>query len=180
MRSLAFSSRPGGPRWLKYQNVPKLRSFWAIGKPRERFQSWDIGVYFIALQLDHTVLQPQCNYEQCIKLVQVHANWSNQFHYLQMFEHTHIVPTRHSCCFLMLCTFRFVFCISIVLCVLDEQLHHIERYANVEFIAFCCYLLVYNFMIVCVFVDLFLNVNFHEVECEQVSTKLSNFWQVSV
>ena len=27
MRSLTFSSRPGGPRCLKYQNVPKLRSF---------------------------------------------------------------------------------------------------------------------------------------------------------
>ena len=132
---------------------------------------------FLVIQL---LLQHECNYEQCIKLVQVHENWSNQFHYLQMFEHTHIVPTRHSCCFLMLCTFRFVFCISIVLCVLDEQLHHIERYANVEFIAFCCYLLVYNFMIVCVFVDLFLNVNFHEVECEPLKTKLSNLRQVSV
>ena len=55
MRSLTFSSRPGGPRCLKYQNVPKLRSFWAIGKPRERFQSWDIGVYFISVPSDHTV-----------------------------------------------------------------------------------------------------------------------------
>ena len=55
MRSLKFSSRPGGPRCLKYQNVPKLRSFWPIGKPRERFQSRVIKVYFIPFLLDHTV-----------------------------------------------------------------------------------------------------------------------------
>ena len=55
MRSLTFSSRPGGPRCLKYQNVPKLRSFWANGKPREKFQSWDIRVYFIPVPNDHTV-----------------------------------------------------------------------------------------------------------------------------
>ena len=56
MKVLTFSRRPEGPRCLKYQNVPKFRSFWAIGKPRERFQIWDIRVYFIALQLDHTVV----------------------------------------------------------------------------------------------------------------------------
>ena len=56
MRSLTVSSRPGGPRCLKYQNVPKLRSFWAIVKPRERFQSWDIRVYFISVLNDHTVV----------------------------------------------------------------------------------------------------------------------------
>ena len=61
MRSLTFSSRPGGHRCLKYQNVPKSRSFWAIGKPRERFQSWDIRVYFISFQLDHTVFQHKGN-----------------------------------------------------------------------------------------------------------------------
>ena len=55
MRSLTFSSRPGCPRCLKYQDVPKLWSFWVIWKPRERFQSWDIRVYFISFQLDHTV-----------------------------------------------------------------------------------------------------------------------------
>ena len=53
--SLTFSNRPGGLRCLKYQNVPKLRSFWPIGKPRERFQSWDIRVYFISVPNDHTV-----------------------------------------------------------------------------------------------------------------------------
>ena len=55
MRSLWFCSRPGAPKCLKYQNVQKLRSFWPIGKPRERFQSWVITVYFIPLLLDHTV-----------------------------------------------------------------------------------------------------------------------------
>ena len=47
--SLTFSNRPRGLRCLKYQNVPKLRSFWPIGKPREMFQIWDIRVYFIAV-----------------------------------------------------------------------------------------------------------------------------------
>ena len=55
LKVLTFSRRPEGPRCLKYQNVPKLRSFWAIGKPRKRFQSWDIGVYFIPVPTDHTV-----------------------------------------------------------------------------------------------------------------------------
>ena len=55
MRFLTFSSRPEGPKCLKYQNVPNLRSFWAIGKPWERFQSWVIKVYFIPLLFDHTV-----------------------------------------------------------------------------------------------------------------------------
>ena len=36
---VTFSRTPGGPRGLKYQIVPKLRSFRPIGKPRERFQS---------------------------------------------------------------------------------------------------------------------------------------------
>ena len=62
MRPLTFSSRPRGPRCLKYQNVPKLRSFWAIGKPRERFQSWDIRVYFISVPNDHTVAIIYHNY----------------------------------------------------------------------------------------------------------------------
>ena len=34
MRSLTFSRRPGGPKCLKYQNVPKLPTFWPFGKPR--------------------------------------------------------------------------------------------------------------------------------------------------
>ena len=55
IRFVTFSSRPGGPRCLKYQNVPELRSFWAIGKPRERFQSWVIRVYFLTVPDDHTV-----------------------------------------------------------------------------------------------------------------------------
>ena len=55
MRSLTFSSTPGGPRCLKYQNVPKLRSFWATRKPGETFQSWDIRVYFNSVPNDHTV-----------------------------------------------------------------------------------------------------------------------------
>ena len=53
--ALTFSNRPGGLRSLIYQNVPKIRTFWLIGKPRERFQSWVIRVYFIAVLLDHTV-----------------------------------------------------------------------------------------------------------------------------
>ena len=56
IETLTFSRRPEGPRCLKYQNVPKLQSFWAIGKPRERFQSWDIRVYFISVPMDHTVV----------------------------------------------------------------------------------------------------------------------------
>ena len=54
--SLTISNRPRGLRCLKYQNVPKLRLFWPIGKPREMFQSWDIRVYFIPVPDDHTVI----------------------------------------------------------------------------------------------------------------------------
>ena len=56
IRFVIFSSRPGGPRCLKYQNVPELQSFWAIGKPRERFQSWVIRVYFLTVPDDHSSL----------------------------------------------------------------------------------------------------------------------------
>ena len=55
MRYLPFSSWPRVPKCLKYQNVPKLRSFWAIWKPWEIFQSWDMRVYFIPVPNDHTV-----------------------------------------------------------------------------------------------------------------------------
>ena len=55
IKALTFSKRREGPRCPKYQNVPTLRSFWPIGKPREMFQSWDIRVYFIAVPNDHTV-----------------------------------------------------------------------------------------------------------------------------
>ena len=55
IKSLTFSKRRGGPRCLKYQNVPTSRSFWPIGNPWERFQSWDIRVYFIPVPDDHTV-----------------------------------------------------------------------------------------------------------------------------
>ena len=37
IKSLTFSKRRGGPRCLKYQNVPTLRSFSPIGNHRERF-----------------------------------------------------------------------------------------------------------------------------------------------
>ena len=60
IKSLTFSKRHGGPRCLKYQNVPTLRSFWPIGNPRERFQSWDIRVYFIPVPDDHTVWSSTC------------------------------------------------------------------------------------------------------------------------
>ena len=56
IKSLTFSKRRGGPRCLKYQNVPTSRSFWPIGNPWERFQSWDIRVYFIPVPDDHTVI----------------------------------------------------------------------------------------------------------------------------
>ena len=56
IKSLTFSKRRGGPRCLKYQNVPTSRSFWPIGNPWERFQSWDIRVYFIPVPDDHTVM----------------------------------------------------------------------------------------------------------------------------
>ena len=55
MRSLTFSRRPGGPRCLKYQNVPQFWSSWAIGKSWERFQSWVISVYFLTIPDDHTI-----------------------------------------------------------------------------------------------------------------------------
>ena len=57
MRILNFFSRPEDPKCLKYQNVPHLGSFWAIGKPWERFQSGDIRIYFIPVPKDHTVLE---------------------------------------------------------------------------------------------------------------------------
>ena len=56
MISLTFSSGPWGSKCLKYQNVSNLGSFWAIGKPWERFQSWDIRIYFIPVPKDHTVV----------------------------------------------------------------------------------------------------------------------------
>ena len=49
MRSLTFSSISGGPRCLKYQNVPKIRSFWPYVKLPERFQSQVIIVYFLTV-----------------------------------------------------------------------------------------------------------------------------------
>ena len=55
MGSGTFSIKPGGPRCLKYQNVPNLPTSWPIGKPLERFQSWVIRVYFISVPMDHTV-----------------------------------------------------------------------------------------------------------------------------
>ena len=55
MKSVTFSSRPRGPKCCKYQNVPMWELFWPIGKPRERFQSWVIKVYFISVPMDHTV-----------------------------------------------------------------------------------------------------------------------------
>ena len=55
MKSVTFSSRPRGPKCCKYQNVPMWELFWAIGKPRERFQSWVIKVYFISFPMDQTV-----------------------------------------------------------------------------------------------------------------------------
>ena len=62
IKSLTFSKRRGGPRCPKYQNVPTSWSFWPIGNPWERFQSWDIRVYFIPVPDDHTV--PQIFIEQ--------------------------------------------------------------------------------------------------------------------
>ena len=63
MISLTFSSGPWGPKCLKYQNVPHLGSFWAIGKPWERFQRWDIIIYFIPVPNDHTVA-PRCRCQE--------------------------------------------------------------------------------------------------------------------
>ena len=74
--SLTFSNRPGGLRCLKYQNVPKLRSFWPIGKPRERFQSSDIRVYFMIFTTFNVSLRaPPCQggyWPYC----QLPHNWS--------------------------------------------------------------------------------------------------------
>ena len=44
-----------GPGVSKNKNVLKLRSFWPIGKPRERFQSWVIRVYFVSVPNNHIV-----------------------------------------------------------------------------------------------------------------------------
>ena len=65
IKSLTFSKRRGGPRCLKYQNVPTSRSFWPIGNPWERFQSWDIRVYFIPVPDDHTVFAKTLNPYHC-------------------------------------------------------------------------------------------------------------------
>ena len=70
MRILNFFSRPEDPKCLKYQNVPNLGSFWAIGKPWERFQSWDIRIYFIPVPKDHTVAglpQSQLSILECVQ-----------------------------------------------------------------------------------------------------------------
>ena len=59
-----FSSISGGPRCLKYQNVPKLRSFW----PRSRFQSRVIKVYFLTVPDNHSVANKTSYYvEYCAK-----------------------------------------------------------------------------------------------------------------
>ena len=57
MRSFTFCSTRGGPKCLKYQNFPKLWSFWLIGKPQERFQSWVIKVNFISVQQHYAFLK---------------------------------------------------------------------------------------------------------------------------
>ena len=64
MRILNFFSRPEDPKCLKYQNVPNLGSFWAIGKPWERFQSWEIRIYFNSVPNDHTVPPPMQMFKQ--------------------------------------------------------------------------------------------------------------------
>ena len=52
---LKFSSWSGGPKCLKYQNVPYIRNFWHIEKPWERFQCWVREIYFLTVPDDHTV-----------------------------------------------------------------------------------------------------------------------------
>ena len=50
----------GGPKCLKYQNVPYIRNFWHIGKPWNRFQRWVIIIYFLTVQDDHSVVVGWC------------------------------------------------------------------------------------------------------------------------
>ena len=78
MRILNFFSRPEDPKCLKYQNVPNLGSFWAIGKPWERFQSWDIRIYFISVPKDHTVSQRNHAYFRIAvgKVLDLYYYWS--------------------------------------------------------------------------------------------------------
>ena len=58
---LIFSSWPGGPKCLKYQNVPYMHKFWHIGKPWGRFQCWVRRIYFMTVPDDHTVVWKCCN-----------------------------------------------------------------------------------------------------------------------
>ena len=51
--TLAFPIRPGGPKCLKYQNVPKLRPFDLLGSLGGGL---DKRVYFISVPDDHTVI----------------------------------------------------------------------------------------------------------------------------
>ena len=51
--TLAFSIRPGGPKCLKYQNVPKLRPFDLLGSLGGGL---DKRVYFISVPNNHTVI----------------------------------------------------------------------------------------------------------------------------
>ena len=45
----------GGPKCLKYQNVPYIRNFWHIMRPWNRFQCWVRIIYFLTVPDDHTV-----------------------------------------------------------------------------------------------------------------------------
>ena len=90
IKALTFSRRPEGPRCLKYWNVPKLWLFWAIGKHRERFQSWDIRVYFIPVPDDHTVeeLRPSSS---CAKIRFLVHIWILHYSLLQTnFKFSHL------------------------------------------------------------------------------------------
>ena len=80
IKSLTFSKRRGGPRCLKYQNVPTSRSFWPIGNPWERFQSWDIRVYFIPVPKDHTVILSLFSFWDLISCT---IFWISHFYFLR-------------------------------------------------------------------------------------------------
>ena len=110
MISLTFSSGPWGPKCLKYQNVPHLGSFWAIGKPWERFQRWDIIIYFIAVLNDHTVVAGGIFpvWEKCLAMEEPASDcwqlFSFAFNFRSSFLERLALPVG-ACCVPRLCPF---------------------------------------------------------------------------
>ena len=71
MRCPSKSNGPT-PKCLKYQNVPYIRNFWHIRRPRNRFQWWVRIIYFLTVPDDHTVVLRQ-KYERNISPCDKHS-----------------------------------------------------------------------------------------------------------